>query len=184
MNTYNMQEKAKCGPRRYQSDLPYPKVCASNNPRAAMLLMESYSGCVSELTATVQYVYASTVMRGHCQDVYEALKYIAIVEMQHLDMLAEAIIALGGDPKYVAFGGRKPEQYWNGKMVSYSRARDKILHESICSEKQAIAQYEKQICAIADASITALLRRIILDEEVHLCILGELLCAGAKSIKS
>lgn len=152
----------------FSVDLPYPQVLPGCDPQAAALLMEDYSGITSELSAITQYFYASTRMRGHCDEVYNAMKYIAVVEMHHLDLLSQAITAKGGDPRYVLYGGRKPEQFWNAGVIEYGKSRSNILLESIQSEQGAIEQYQCHIRCIQDESVKALLRRIIMDEEVHL----------------
>lgn len=171
-----MEQGHEQGYAHYHVDLPYPQVLPGRDPCAAALLMEDYSGITSELSAITQYFYASTRMRGHCDAVYNAMKYIAVVEMHHLDLLSQAITAKGGDPRYVLYGGRKPEQFWNADVIEYGKSRSNILLESIESEEAAISQYQCHIHRIPDESVKALLRRIIMDEEVHLQTFKDLYC--------
>ena len=74
---------------RYNLDLPYPPVAPGRDPKAVSLLLEDYSGAVSELSAITQYFYGSARMRGCYQPVYQGMKYVAVAEMCHLDLLAQ-----------------------------------------------------------------------------------------------
>ena len=159
---------------RYNLDLPYPPVAPGRDPKAVSLLLEDYSGAVSELSAITQYFYGSARMRGCYQPVYQGMKYVAVAEMCHLDLLAQAIIAKGGDPRYVMLGGRKPEKCWNSGVIDYGRTPEQILSEAIDAEQGAIDQYRRHICCIQDVTVQALLERIILDEQVHLQLFQQL----------
>ena len=158
----------------YNLDLPYPPVQMGRDPKAASLLLEDYSGAVSELSAVTQYFYASAQMQRRCQALYETMKYIAIAEMHHLDLLAQAVIAKGGDPRYVTMGGRKPEKCWNSGVIAYGKDPARILLESIDAEQGAIDQYRRHIRCIEDSSVQALLERIVLDEQSHLQLFQQL----------
>ena len=159
---------------RYNLNLPYPPVQPGRDHQTASLLLEDYSGAASELTAVPQYFYASAQMQGRCQAIYETMKQVAIAEMLHLDLLAQAIIAKGGDPRYVTMGGRKPERCWNSGVIAYSKDPACILLESIDAEQGAINQYRRHIRCIEDVSVQALLERIVLDEERHLQLFQQL----------
>ena len=171
--TDHHREQARCN-----LNLPYPPVQPGRDPQTASLLLEDYSGAASELTAVTQYFYASAQMQGRCQAIYKQyaadLESIAIAEMLHLDLLAQAIIAKGGDPRYVTMGGRKPERCWNSGVIAYSKDPACILLESIDAEQGAINQYRRHIRCIEDVSVQALLERIVLDEERHLQLFQQL----------
>ena len=99
------------GGRPCHIDLPYPQVTPGRDPLAVCLLMEDYSGAASELSAVHQYIYAAAQLKGKCDPVSQLLRQVAIVEMHHLELLAQAVLAKGGDPRYVMRGGRKPERF-------------------------------------------------------------------------
>lgn len=155
-------------------NLPYPPVQPGRDPKAASLLLEDYSGAGSELSAVTQYFYASAQMQGRCQAIYETMKQVAIAEMLHMDLLAQAIIAKGGDPRYVMLGGRKPEKCWNSGVIAYGKDPACILLESIDAEQGAVDQYRRHIRCIEDPSVQALLERIVLDEQRHLQLFQQL----------
>lgn len=154
---------------RYRVDLPYPSVPVSRpNRRYAKLLSGAYAGCGSELTAVTQYAF-HRLFAGEYPQVYEALGYIAAVEVTHLTLLGDLIRRLGSVPVYADLGSGGG--FWRGSCPDCSTAIVKMLAADIAGERDAIAHYEMLICRIGDESINDLLRRIILDEQKHIEIL-------------
>lgn len=138
------------------------------NRRYAALLMNDYAGCSSELTAINQYMYAHFWADSEDQEALaELFEGIAIVEMRHLELLAEAIIALGGDPQYRGESG----SYWTARNVNYGNNACERIRAAITDEKKAMKTYRKHIYEIDDPVIIKLLERIVRDEEVHLALL-------------
>ena len=99
----------------------------------------------------------------------DALSGIAVAEMKHMELLGEAITALGG---YPVIGGRT---YWNGSYVNYTLEPKRFLKQNIIAEENAILNYEKTILNLSQDSLKQMLERIILDEEIHIKIFKELL---------
>ncbi|SMC28023.1 bacterioferritin [Clostridium acidisoli DSM 12555] len=155
----------------YRANLPYPEVCVEHkNKFYASLLLDDYASCTSEYTAIAQYVYAHVKTEDECiQDVFLG---IAIVEMCHLDLLADVIIQLGANPKFYDGCGR----FWRGEFVPYGHSTKDRLKLAIESEYAAILQYEKHIQQIKNCDIQRLLERIIMDEKIHVNIFKQILC--------
>jgi bacterioferritin len=97
---------------------------------------------------------------------------IAICEMMHLDMLGDAINALGGNASF-----DDGHYYWNASYTNYSSTLREMLSADISAEGTAIASYKKQISLTQNPSVKALLARIIKDEELHLQFFSEALNA-------
>jgi len=152
---------------------PYPEVVVETpNKFYAQLLMEDHAGLVSETSAIMQYLYHHNVLEEDYPDVAELLECISMVEMTHMELLAEAIIKLGGKPKF----GTKTTQgilWWRGDFIYYGTGICDMLVADIQGEKGAIAQYQKHIDAIDDKHIKKLLYRIINDEKEHIKYLTE-----------
>ena len=91
--------------------------------------------------------------------------------MTHLDMLADVILDLGVYPKFVSGNG----EVWNSNFVPYGVSTRNRLELAIKAEYAAITQYRDHICKIKDKDINDLLKRIILDEELHVKIFKHLL---------
>ena len=160
---------------KFAVNLPYPSInVAEKNQKYSNLILLNYSGQISEFTAINQYLYHEISLIHTAPVISNALKGIAIVEMHHLQILGELIVALGGDPGFWIYKKKTP-CYWTPRFVEYGKTPKEALTQDIQSEMQAIAQYQKTISLIDDDNIVAILRRIILDEEYHIKILNELL---------
>ncbi|MNI63516.1 Bacterioferritin [compost metagenome] len=157
-------------PTGYASPLPYPEIQVTEKNRYyAELLMEDYAGVFSEFTAVSQYIYHDFVIKNKQREIAEMLKHIAVVEMKHMDKLAQAIILLGGNPIYRGCCiNKKKCNFWNETFVYYGNNIYDQLKADLNSEYKAIESYRNHIEMIKDPYITALLERIILDEEVHI----------------
>lgn len=131
-------------------------------------LMDSYSGMDGELTAILQYAFQSYIMEGVDDDLAEMILKIAIVEMEHHELLGTTISRLGGTP---VMGGNR--QFWNGAMVNYAKDPLSILDADIRSEQTAIDCYKRVIRCVDNYSIKELIESIIEDEEEHLAMFRE-----------
>ena len=108
---------------KYSSDLPYPEIIVEENVQESKLLMPSYSGVASELTAILTYSFQSyiTLQLPEIRDVIEG---IAQTEMLHHELLGTTITKLGGFP---VMGARS---YWNGSFVNYTLDPKKFLKQN------------------------------------------------------
>lgn len=188
--SYNRNERPG-----YESPLPFPPIKVSApNKYYAEILMEDYAGVVSEFTAISQYSYHHFVSFAN-EAVAEMLENIAIVEMRHLEILAELIIKLGGVPAFRSGdivrkasspffpGARYHPRWWNGSFVEYGRSLRSRLRLDLKSELAAIEAYQNHIKMIDDDFVNAVLERIILDEQVHVDLFKaaiEKYCADGK----
>lgn len=155
----------------FASDLPYPELTVYSVSRGDVIaLTDDYAGRESETTAIMQYSYQSYILKEKYPDVAKVLEQIAIVEMTHHEMLAEAIIESGGDP---VIAGR--HCFWSGSTVNYAEDLCTILKADLQGELTAIANYKRTIAALSNKSIAALIERIILDEELHVKIFKKLI---------
>lgn len=153
----------------YLDTEPYPTVDKGSDPNTVRMLKEDYAGAVSEMTAVAQYIYQNILSTDN-ESYANAILQIAIVEMSHLDMLGDAILALGGNP---TFGNGSI--FWQPKSVNYATTLPEMLRANIDSESQAIANYTRHAQNTRNASARALLQRIIKDEQLHLRFFRETL---------
>lgn len=141
---------------------PYPTVTGGPDPETVALLKEDYAGSISELTAVAQYIFQNISDIGN--DAFSnAMLQIALVEMTHLDMIGDAIQALGGKASF-----DNGQYYWQAGKCNYADTMQGMLQADIESESGAISQYEKHASLTKNASVKALLHRIIMDEKLHL----------------
>jgi bacterioferritin len=147
---------------------PYPPIkVLEPNIEYALILHDALAGRVSEMTAITQYLYHHWDMGETLEETSQLLEDISIVEMEHMEILAELIVLLGGTPIYHdSICGM-----WSPEYVEYlPQTPLRQLIADIEAEKAAIDIYRYQIAIIHDPYIQAILKRIIRDEEVHLSL--------------
>lgn len=149
---------------------PEPRVTAPNL-YYARLLLEDYTGAISELTAINQYLYHHFTFEHH-PDLAELLECISIIEMKHLELLAETIQLLGVAPEFRVLTNNLPV-FWSASHIYYGITINDKLDADIASEIQAIDIYRHHQRLIDDPFINQLLERIIMDEEYHLKLFRE-----------
>ncbi|VBB05029.1 Hypothetical protein LUCI_0235 [Lucifera butyrica] len=152
---------------------PYPVPRAERpNLYYAMLLLEDYTGVISEFTAATQYFHHSLRFQEGYDDLAELLECISITEMLHMQLLGETIQLLGSDPKFRTITENRPD-YWQATYVYYGEGLYDRLSADIAAEISAIKQYRHHQQIINDCHVKELLGRIILDEECHLQLFRE-----------
>jgi len=159
----------------YQSKIPYPKIeVESKNYMYANLIRKSYAGEVSEDTAIHQYYYQSIILKEKYPEVSKVLEKISEVEMYHLGMLGKLIYLLGVKPIYSSPYKNGISKYFNSSYVRYNDNLKEILLINIETETQAIYYYNYLIKVIEDKYIVNIIKRIIVDEQIHLQIFNNL----------
>lgn len=164
--------------RKYQLPYDYPEVSVNYGDRKWLpLLFDDYASRVSETTAVMQYNFAHFTTEAvenlefGYKEASDAFLGISIIEMFHLEKIANVITSLGEKPVYV----NGMDKYWKSKFVPYGNSPIENLKLAIKAEKDAIDQYEFQIRVIQNESIRNLLRRIVEDEKHHLDIFTKIL---------
>ncbi|NLY55436.1 MAG: bacterioferritin [Firmicutes bacterium] len=157
---------------------PYPPVKVKGpHPQYAQMLLDAFAdGAAAELTAITQYFNHYLVNPD--KEVARLQFCIALVEMEHLELLGELIEQLGGDPRY----WRSNKAYWDGGNVAYGvkMTPSELLRLDIEGEICAIEAYERLITEIADPGVRRVLERIVEDERVHLDLFETALAHLAK----
>lgn len=155
-------------------ELPYPDISGvGQDKRSAMIIRRAYSGRHGELKSILQYFYHYLYFAklGDNQTA-EIILAIARCEMKHLEILGELLIQFGEDP---VFSSASPFSI-NCEFVSdisYSKTAEKMIFDDIAFEMVSINEYEKMIDLINDEKAQALLKRLTLDEELHIKALKE-----------
>lgn len=156
-------------------DIPYPSVRVSEkNPDLGRRLSHSFAGDVSEETAIHQYLFQSFLLQDSNAEISQVLESIGKVEMYHLKLLGLLMKKLGVYPVFYDFSIGNHE-YWSSKYVSYDTNLEDMLKANIMAEKHAIFQYDAFISSTNDIYVQALIKRIVLDERLHLEIFEKLL---------
>lgn len=153
-----------------KSNLPYPSIEVEEvNASWANLIQITYAGSISEFSAVSQYANHFIRSSSEYPDISQALKYISIVEMHHLEILGKLILKLGGNPGYFIDRNNKSLN-WSPNFINYGTTVKEMLAFDIGDEKAAINQYIDIEKKINNKDITSIIDRIILDEELHIQI--------------
>lgn len=158
---------------RYQADCPYPPVCVKEpNFAYGQAMLDNMGGCRSEMSTISLYLY-NHFITYHTEEIALCFHKISIVEMHHLEIFGQLARQLGLDPRLWTRQGRR-FVYWTPGCSQYAHSLDALLMNSIKGEKAAIDKYRYQAAHIGDCNIVENLKRIILDELIHVDILTEL----------
>ncbi len=113
-----------------------------------------------EMQVSIQYMWQHVLWRGiEAFAVKDEFRRIAIVEMQHAEVIAERLAYYGGTPT------TKPEPIFVGKNLK------QMLKQDVKDETGAIKLYNQiigQAVKESDHTTATLFRDILADEEEHL----------------
>ena len=147
----------------------YPSLKSlEKDPVSARIISAAYATSSGEVNASLQYIYHS--INFSCRDAEvraQLLKSIAIAEMMHVNMLAEALMRLGEQPVY-SFCPPAHYNFYSTKFVAYSRTLRNMVEDDIMSEKYAIYGYERMLPRLKNSTLRTLICRILEDEQLHL----------------
>lgn len=161
---------------RYSSETPYPEIKANGkNPAYGRVMLDNLGGANSEMSAISLYLY-DNLITGCRKDVAAVFHNVMIVEMRHLDIFGKLACLLGEDPRMWTHCGCKMT-YWSPGYNQYPGDFSALMLYAIDSEKAAISKYEHQISYIRDENITESLRRVIMDERLHVEIFERIYAA-------
>ncbi len=161
-------------PRALTIDLPYPTITTSQpDLRSANILSFGYATAEGELDSVLQYIYHSLRFTPYGESYSELLQSIAIAEMKHVDLLGQAMLTLGLDPRYTTLPNKN--KFYSTEYVSYSKVPIKMVMDDYRLELEAIAIYNKMLSLLENEQVSALISRIILDEQLHAQVFRDLI---------
>lgn len=151
-----------------EGEYPIPKV-EQPNIEYANILKQNYTGNISELTTILLYIFQHNVVESIDKEIATAMRQIAIVEMHHLELLGKTIALLGVKPSYKIrnsmTGNLMP---WTADNINYTINIKEMIEYNIKEEKENMKNYTEAITKINDPFVQKLLKRIILDEQIHI----------------
>lgn len=154
-------------------DMPYPKVQVEKvDIDLAKKIYSLYAGNISEDICIHSYIFQMLVVDN--EDLRKILRGIAIVEMHHLEILGSLIKELGLTPVYGSFENNQLK-WLSLENVRYDKVINDMLFNDIKSEEETILKYEEVINSTTDEYVRHILKRIILDERLHVEIFSKLL---------
>lgn len=153
---------------------PYPEPAVlTTNPYYARILLDSYTGRISEMTIIHQYNYHLLTHMSCYDEVVQVVQGITAMENQHMKLLGKTIQLLGVMPKLRTAAAKLPV-YWQSQYIYFGNNIWDSLAADISAERSTILQYQQQKQLIDDPYIQKLLDRLILDEKYHLHLLQKI----------
>ncbi len=157
-------------------DLPYPELDKiEKDIKSAVIISPAYASMHGELNAVLQYMYHYFIFKQTLNDkTANVIMSISVAEMQHFKILGETLCKLGVNPIFT----KTPPygyNYYTSAGVSYSTTPIKMLIDDISGEILAIKTYEKMLCGLKNEMVAAVIKRISLDEELHVKMLKDCL---------
>lgn len=155
-------------------DLPYPSVEVEKDLKSAFTILPAYSSMHGELNAVLTYVYNGFYFNKYgLKDIKETIDGIAVCEMEHLELLGKLLLNLGLDPRY--YYDNYGMSYYNTSFVQYCNEPQIMLMDEISAEMVAIKNYTDITERLTNDKVKAVIKRIKMDEELHVLTLKELL---------
>ncbi len=156
-------------------DIPYPSLKnITEDKRSAYVISPAYSGLNGELNAILSYEYHSQFFNKlNMPEFKETVQRIAVAEMEHLEILGELLIKLGANPVYTLRAFDKYD-FYNTSNVSESNVPEKMILDEIAAEINTVNDY-CEMEKVLPENVSAVIKRIKLDEELHIKALKELM---------
>ena len=160
-------------PDCFTLSLPYPELSPSyRDLRLARALFPMYIGENGELAAMSSHLYAALRCEKCSAPLGEIFDAVAQTELLHLRLLGRLIRDLGADPiirTHIESPALPPE------AANCPRTVRHLLESSLRHEEITADHYRYLIKQTTDRAVTALLERILLDEEQHIALFRNLL---------
>lgn len=153
---------------KYTLDIPYPSIQdLDTNIEYSQIILSNLGGLHSEMNAVSLYFYNHIILENQWPKLSRAMNQIAIVEMKHLDIFARMCYKLGADPRLWDCHQDLLE-YWSPGFNVYPRQIHTLLENAIIQEQNTITNYQYQMSCIDEKIIQDMLKRIIMDEQLHI----------------
>ena len=155
---------------KYAADGPYPEINVNEkNSTYGSWILDNVGGSNSEISAVSLYFYNSLINGKKYEEISYIFHKISIVEMHHLNIFGEISLQLGEDPRLWTYSGRRMA-YWTPSYNNYTFDLSRLMFNALQGELDAINKYENQLSLIKNDNICDNLKRIILDEKLHVAL--------------
>lgn len=156
----------------YKSDLIYPSITKKDkNVELAKNILNIYTGRNSIINNILLYLYQSSFLDENTKNIFFKL---IDVELIHAKIISKLISSLGFYPRYI-YKNLENYKYFNTSYINYESNKIKIIENNIKNKEEMIMNYTELINNIDDKNIKDILKRLIIDYELHIKIFKELL---------
>ena len=160
----------------FSSELPYPSIKIEfSHHQYARFMLDNMGGMNSEMSTISMYLYNNLMVEENYRDIAVIYHKTSIVEMHHLNIFGKLAIALGEPPGLWSYQHNQ-RKYWSSSYNQYHHDLKRLVHQSLHGELAAIRKYKEQVNYVDDRCIADNLKRIIIDEEIHVSIFEKVIC--------
>lgn len=122
-----------------------------------------YAGNEGEVIAFLQEMYQANIVFPFEKEQYEFLKQLYQDDIEHTKRLAEILVIMGADPKYL-----NVQNMWiSGKSIDYVKSYKQMLYCNLELKEKTIIDYKTAINKISDKNINMILNLNLEDEILH-----------------
>lgn len=152
--------------------IDYPPVMVNTpNGNYGRQMLDNFAGRNSEMSAFGGFLYYYYMLMKDYPEIAAVFKEIYQVELLHMEIFGELAYLLGMDPRMWSYANSRI-QYWSPSYIIYQHTLQNILETAIYREELILEKYQGQLNRMEDPYISAVMERIILDEEHHLALLN------------
>jgi len=136
------------------------------NPFYSEILQNLYMSNNGEVYSYLQLCYQSFLLAPFGESLGALFEKIANEDFLHIKILAQQIVAFGGNPVFANTQG-----IWLGaRAINYSKNAKSMLIADIELKEKLIIDYKTAFLKIEDKNLKTLLKSIITEEEYHLSL--------------
>lgn len=127
------------------------------------LITNLYAGNEGEVLTFMQEMYQANLVYPFEKEQYEFLKKLYLDDIEHTKRLAEILVLMGADPKYINI-----KNIWiSGKSIDYVKSYKQMLHANLEIKEKTIIDYKTTINKIGDKNINLILALNLEEEILH-----------------
>ena len=146
----------------FRKQLFYPIHVDRQDPALAKVLLDHYAGRNSELSLSIQYLnHRSNILNRY---VRELLGLFAAEELGHMELIAVAILKLGGPPLKCVNAQGAP---WGTNYIDQSVDSMTVLQLDVQAENRAAQLYQQHLELTSDPNMKLMINFLIKRGEVH-----------------
>lgn len=146
----------------FRKQLFYPVHVAERDPNFAKTLLNHYAGRNSELSSAIQYLNnCSNISNRYVRELFGLF---AAEELGHMELIAAAILKLGGPPLKCINAQGAP---WTLNYIDQSVDPDAVLQAAVQAENRAGLLYRKHLELTDDPNMIKMINFLVSREEVH-----------------
>jgi len=146
----------------FRKQLFYPVHVERQDPMFAKVLLEHYAGRNSELSSSIQYInHRSNISNRYLR---ELLGLFAAEELGHMEIIAVAIVKLGGPPLTCVNSQGAP---WVINYIDQSIDSSSVLQVDVQAETRTCQMYKQHLELTSDPNMKRMINFLISREEVH-----------------